>query len=254
VGVVDGFWWSVQWPWMLLWIATAAGLMSSAGLLVAGHRRDRRRRLADAYPVTGFCVYVNAEFLTDSVGDQLQQGVHVEKTETVTGRLGASVGLPFLGSGADGGREVSVETVRSYVEDGSLLKAVSTLMEVLNARDKVIYVDLDEGRVIRNHAAVNVLATARDGGGTIRLSALRDFVWVEGDFTRVPGEDTPGRTVFRVPYGPGPDGAQVEIACVTGELRRETPGKAFRARCLGVVETWDPDGGRLHVEPIAILK
>ena len=250
MGVVDGFWWSVQWPWMLLWIVTAAGLVSSAGLLMAGHRRDRRRRRADAYPVTGFCVYVNTEFLTDT-GDEPQQGVQVEKKETVTGRLGASIGFPFFGSGADGGREVSVETVRSYVEEGSLLKAISALMEVLNARDKVIYVDLGEGRVARNHAVVNALATSRDGGGAIRLSTLRDFVWIEGDFTRVAGDGTPDRTVFRVPYGPDAD---VEIACVTDELRRETPGNAFRARCLGVVETWDQDGGRLYVEPIAILK
>ncbi|MFC3453420.1 hypothetical protein [Amycolatopsis speibonae] len=41
---------------------------------------------------------------------------------------------------------------------------------------------------------------------------------------------------------------------MTSDLRDTVPSGAFRARCLGKVEDWDPETGELVVHPVAIFK
>ncbi|MEV7009419.1 hypothetical protein [Streptosporangium sp. NPDC051022] len=259
MGVVDSFWWSVWWPWMLVWGVTLAGFLGAAGHLIVAYRRERRRYSTGGHGVVGVCIYLHEQSVMDlyqisSFGAALRQDV--ERKVTNSGDWSLSTVLP--GSKAKGGRGVSDEFYRSYIEEASPITVIRTIMDVLEKHDRIVYADLQSGHITPNLAVTKALARTEDGehSRAVRLSDLDDFLWVKGRFQKI--DETPEGTVFLVSYGktePGQSGPHVRITCVTDDLRGKSSfDRSFHARCLGKVDGWNPETLSLGIQPIAIFR
>ncbi|MBG0855659.1 hypothetical protein I2W78_28385 [Streptomyces spinoverrucosus] len=258
MGVIDGQWWGLWWPWLLVWAATAACFGIVLGF---GWRRLRSRRgpgggthldmcfylhkqqVMDIYEVGGF-----TKSLTQEVADRLQ----------VTNDYGLRGRLFFWMGRAN--RGVTKERVTTYLQESTPMNVIGVLMDAMRKEDKVVDVDLVDGEL-----EVNQEFTERLGGrypdGQVPLSALRRleaYVSVSGDFTaaRLPNGDVQ----LRARYGTGEPAAHVEIICDEtegrGDFRKERyyRGKKIAARCLGRVQGWDEQTGELTLDPLAIFQ
>ncbi|MEV8630408.1 hypothetical protein AB0395_02010 [Streptosporangium sp. NPDC051023] len=259
MGVVDSFWWSVWWPWMLVWTTTFVGFCASAWYLVAAYRRERRRHSFGGNGVVGVCIYLHEQSVMDlyqisSFGAALRQDV--ERKITSTGNW--SLTAMFGGSKAGGGRGVSDESYRSYIEEASPITVISGIMDVLEKHGRVVYADLRSGHITPNAAAAKALARVEDGAAScaVRLSDLDDFLWVKGRFQKI--DETQEGTVFLASYRAaeqGEKGPHVRITCATDELRGKASfDRPFHARCLGKVDGWNPETLSLDIQPVAIFR
>jgi hypothetical protein len=260
VAVVDGDWWALSWPWMIVWMVTALALLVCGWLLVAGGRRARGAVGGTHNGVVGVCVYLHEQLVMDlyqssSLAKPLQQRV---RRRVVRGSRFRLVGMFFnFFPGAE--RSVSDEVLRSYIEEASPITVIRPIADELEKRDEILYADLRKGRIARNKASRNVLSADSDEqSAALVLSDIDSFVWVKGRFhTR--GEGLPSKVVFLVPYessasGDGTD-AFARITCFTSDFRHKNGSNGpFQARCLGKVGHWDPGTGQLEIDPVAIFK
>lgn len=149
-----------------------------------------------------------------------------------------------------------------YIQKAEPITVIGMIIDVLDKRDGIVYVNLVRQELVQNRALVNALGWA-DGPESTRLRTARlrgidAYVSMKGLFRRVRSDDD-GRTVFIAPYGEPPDpmqGPRVRFRCRNSGFRDadEVPEGTFQAQCLGRVEDWDPASGELIVHPIAIFK
>ncbi|WP_171110929.1 MULTISPECIES: hypothetical protein [Streptomyces] len=250
MGVIDGQWWGLWWPWLLVWAATAANF---AIVLGYGWRRLRSRRkpggthldmcfylhkqrVMDIYEVGGF-----AQSLSQEVAHRLQ----VQNNYGLWGRL-----FFWMGKAERG---VTREQVTTYLREANPMNVIGVVMDAMRKEDRVVDADLIEGDLVLNRESADRLSR-RYPDGEIPLSALGlAYVSVTGGFTAKREENG---VRLSAPYGTG---AHVEIMCFEAQGRGDFhedhyyTGK-FTARCLGKVLAWDEGQKKLTLDPVAIFR
>ncbi len=251
-------WWAVWWPWMLLWLCTAAGavaLVVLAGVLLlprGRHSRDRNLTYS-------ICFYLHDRSVMDhyqmrNYTAALRKEVEQRTSDSSDGTIRATV----FGVGAGGGRRDNQEIVSKYMEVAEPISVIGVIMDVLEARNVIVHVDLVNETVRRGAALTGALAAAGPvprARGTVRLRDIEDFVLIRGRFRKI--SETDESTVLLAPYGDPEDasrGPRVRVTCATEGLRNEVPQGTFSARCLGKVQDWNATDAVLEVQAMAIFR
>ncbi|MFF7652453.1 hypothetical protein ACFZCY_21960 [Streptomyces sp. NPDC007983] len=249
----DSLWWDIWWPWMLLWLATAASLVAAVALLIGARRR--RRRPSERLMVDWTCIYLDNTTIMDNF--QLNRySVSLRKEVQLRTTRSRALGLtlqfiPFLGP--DASIETSRDVVVKYIEKAEPISAIGVIVDGLERSDAIVHADLRQGTVRRNAALKKALA-GRPRSETAPLSRTeRMFVLLTGSFRKDSGDRTDGRTVFVADYASAP-GVRVRMSCLSTGLRgdKEAPG-SFPGLCLGKVQSWEEAEGVLEVRPLAIF-
>lgn len=257
----SSLYWSIWGIWWGVWILTLLLLLVAAGILVAHWRRARGRQ--GTGPISGIAFYLHHNsvmglYQQDRYNDALEK--EVEKRDQRGRSISAQLGFPAGGGKAEHTR--SEEVFSKYIERAEPITVIGMVMEVLEKRDDIVYVNLVKQELVQNKALVTALGWA-DGPDSTRLRTARlrgidAFVSLKGLFRRT-GSDEPGYTTFIAAYGDPADplaGPRVRFRCGNHGFRDadEVPDGTFHAQCLGRVEDWDPHQGELIVHPIAIFK
>ncbi|MFE6284292.1 hypothetical protein [Streptomyces sp. NPDC057877] len=256
MGVTDSQWWSLWWPWLVVWALTAVpvAVLVRYALLRLGLVRRRRRAGRTGY---GMCLFLH----DNRVMDLYQTGGFSAALEQeVADRTNVTSGVNVLGKfGLGGGkasRDVTRERVTAYIQQSTPITVIRLLMDTMRNEDVVVDVDLTTGVLVPNRDLRDALGGDRDG--RVPLTAvMSSFVSVTGLFSARRRED--GAIELRAPYGGDGSTAQVRIYCEAEGLREGFRGEEyfsgeFRARCLGKVWTWDRTRGELTLEPVAIFR
>ncbi|WP_030040284.1 hypothetical protein [Streptomyces resistomycificus] len=249
MAVTDGLWWSVWWPWMTVWLVTAAGLVALAAVLL-GHAREARRRTAARQTAYSICFYLDGK----SVMDLYQVSHYSEALEqAVEHRTNVNTSVSLLGKlmpwTVKAGKDVTQEKFTKYVQKNEPINVIGMLTEALDRADAIVHADLRTGSVRPNRALADALA----GDTRIALSDIDEFVSVRGRFVMDP--DTSQGIVLRAAYGDPQTPPYVRVVGAREGLRRETiPEGTFTARCLGKMTGWRQDTGEVTLEAIAIFR
>jgi hypothetical protein len=256
VGANSGMWLSVWWPWLLVWVGTAALVVAAAVILAVHWTRHGRQR------APGHGNYISFYLDDDSVmGVYLQQrykpALRQEVEEKISSGKDGRVTGGLRGLNMTASRNINREVFRRYIEEAEPITVIGIILDVLEKADDIVYVDLRKGEIARNRALTKTLGDSQDSSPQhfARLSEVDTYLSVMGFFNKE--TDDEGTTVFLAPYGEPdvPDhGPRVRIECVTSGLRRTVPRRPFQARCLGKVQNWDRRSGELVIEPIAIFQ
>ncbi|MGP3951787.1 hypothetical protein [Streptomyces sp. 7N604] len=251
-------WWSIWWPWMLLWSATAAAAMALVYVTATWLSRGRRAR--DQRVTDSICFYLNDELVMDhyqmrGYAPALRKEVELRTSDSKNANIRAAV----FGVGAGGGKRDSVEVVSKYLEVAEPISVIGLIVDVLERKDAIVHVDLVGRAVRRNRALADELAARPGPAGRVRAVRLQDmepFVLIRGRFRKI--DETTESTVFLAPYGAPEDPEHgryhVRLRCATEGLRNEVPAGPFRARCFGKVENWNSEEGVLEVLAFAIFR
>jgi hypothetical protein len=238
-------WWSVWWPWLLIWIATAVALLAALAFLVAALRG--RDRPTPQPPYLSF--YLHEQSVMDLYQYKYRSALEQQVTSMVGGRAGLHVGAGVAPVRFGGSVERNREEFRRYLEVAEPITVIGLLMEVLE--DDLYTVDLSRMSIVAGkHHRLRRAAT--------RLSELEGnaFVLARGVFKPEPNDD--GRTTtFLAPFGPTAADFRhpmLRVRCVNSGLRDDVPDGQFSARCLGTIQGWDPRSGHLIVNPLAIFR
>ncbi|MEV6396233.1 hypothetical protein AB0M39_15895 [Streptomyces sp. NPDC051907] len=257
MGVLSEQWWGVWWPWLLLWLSTALGLVALVASAIAWLVRGRGGEGRDL--TYSICFYLHDRSVMDhyqmrGYAAALRKEVEQRTSDGRDGNIRASV----LGLSAGGGRRDNSEVVSKYLEVAEPISVIGTIMHVLEEEDVIVHADLVNQTVRRNVALAAGLASlggTRSARDPVRLRDIEDFVLIRGRFRKI--SESPESTVFLAPYG-DPDGAgetpRVRVTCATEGLRNEVPRGAFSARCLGKVQDWNADEAVLEVQAMAIFR
>ncbi|MDI1461565.1 hypothetical protein QEZ54_11330 [Catellatospora sp. KI3] len=242
----DSLWWSVWWPWLLVWAGTALALLGALAVLVTqvlGRRRG-----------TGQPPYLSFYLHDKSVMDLYQykyQGALEQEVQAKVGRrsrVGADSDVPMVKFGAS--TERNREEFRRYLEVAAPITVIGIIMDVL--ADDLVQVDLDR-------LVVTPSRKVPMSRGRVKLSQLGggSYVLVRGVFRPDPALGSDRHTTLLADYGDGSaTGAvpRIRLRCVNSGLRDEVPEEQFWARCLGTVQGWDAATGHLVLNPIAIFR
>jgi hypothetical protein len=251
VAVTDGLWWSVWWPWMAVWVVTAAGVAVLAVVLVrqARARHRRMRRWQSAYSI---CLYLDEQSVMDlyEIGNYrsaLEEAVELRtKVDTSVGFWSRMLALLFRFRLK---RDVSQETFRKFVRKDKPINVIGMLMDAFDRADVIVHADLPAMTVVPNR----VLADSLGGDAAVPLSRIGEFVSVRGEFTRVRdvAEGFDG-FVLRAGYGDRQPHVSLRVVA-SGNARRSIPTGTFTARCLGKMTGWRADTGEATLEALAVF-
>ncbi|MEU9665761.1 hypothetical protein ACIP6Q_11335 [Streptomyces bobili] len=258
MGVIDSQWWSLWWPWLVVWAVTAGALAVLARHALARLGLLRRRRRG------GRIVHGMAFFLHEQrVMDLYQQGgfsaaLEAEVADRTNVNAGVGLFARLSGGMAGARREVARERVTAYLRQNTPITVIRLLMDTMRKEDVVVQADLTTGVVTPNRALADTLAD-RGGDRSVPLTAVgvgSAFVSVTGLFTARRAEN--GDIELRARYGTGEPAAQVRITCEAAGVREgfqntEYFTGEFQARCLGKVPTWNRERGELTLNPIAVF-
>ncbi|WP_158842694.1 hypothetical protein [Saccharothrix deserti] len=245
-------WWSVWWPWAVLWIATALALVVAVGVAVWAWR-VRRRYLPGEVP--GVPIYLDDKavigiYQVGRFGDAITKEVIQRVGYTKDGKIA----LPGLDAAA--GAAHSHEVIKTYMETHEPIAVIGVLMAALESADGVVHVDLRRLTLRRNTALEQHLRSLDGPPISARLRWIDSYVSVKGTFRMDSERD--GTTVFLAAFGAQDnpeEGPQMRIACNSAGLRDElVPEGAFNARCLGRVQAWKAEEGHLVIRPIAMFQ
>ncbi|MFE9254294.1 hypothetical protein [Streptomyces sp. NPDC006879] len=258
MGVIDSQWWSLWWPWLLVWVVTAGSLA-----LLARHALLRlgwlNRSRTGGRTVHGMCFFLHEKQVMSLY---LQGGFSAALEQEVADRINVDthVGLwARLGWGsAGGGRAATRETVTAYIREETPIKVIRLLMDTMRKEDVLVHADLTTGEVAPNGALADNLRERRDDNRVTltSLGVASAFLLITGQFTAHRADN--GDIVLRAQYGSGQSAARVRITCEAPGVREgfenaEYFTGEFQARCLGKVPTWNKERGELTLNPIAIF-
>ncbi|PPK69197.1 hypothetical protein V5P93_001576 [Actinokineospora auranticolor] len=255
MAVDRALWWSVWWPWAMVWILTALGVVVALGALFFAWRAHRARPKVTR-EVPGLTFYLHEKSVMDlyqsgGYGDAMRREVE----ERVDSTSDQKLALKVHAVGLDGGRSSGREVVSRYITNAEPIAVIGVLLDVLENADGVVHVDLRD-RTITHNNAVSVALLKTGGTDRLRLRSIDSYVSVRGAFRVADHAGT--RTVFLAPFGDPDDpeeGPQVRLECHKDGLRDdEIPDGPFHARCLGKVQAWKSATGELVVRPIAIFQ
>ncbi|HET9517585.1 MAG TPA: hypothetical protein VFO77_07675 [Actinoplanes sp.] len=252
---MDSLWWTVWWPWALVWTITVAAAAASGYLLIA----HWRARAANGQPARGISLYLHSDAVMDLyLGGVYKTALRQEVEEEL------SKHTDFGGNGSlwdiigfTGNRTVDRKVFRKYIEVAEPITVIRIVMEVLEKADDIVYVDLIDGSIEHGRALRKALRSAtRPTEAALSFADLSDlevYVSVRGRFRQLAA--TPEVITFAASCGhTAPTPPQAHLTCQVSGMRHEVPQGAFQGRCVGRVRHWDPDAGRLVIDPIAIFK
>ncbi|WP_221351636.1 hypothetical protein [Streptomyces beigongshangae] len=252
MGVVDAQWWGVWWPWMTVWLVTAAGFVT-LGAVLARHVRARGRRTGGQRSAYSVCFYLDEK----AVMDLYRMGnysVALEQAVEHRTNVNTSVGLwgRLLRWGVRANRDVTQEKFSSYVQKSEPISVIGVLMEAFEQADVIVHADLRSGDVVPNRALADALGPGAAQGG-VALSDIEEFVSVRGRF--LVETETTREIVLRAPYGDPERPAHVRVTCAADGLRNERINSGtFQARCLGKMTGWREDTREVTLEAIAVFR
>ncbi|MFE0023474.1 hypothetical protein [Amycolatopsis sp. NPDC059021] len=251
----SALWWSVWWPWMLVWTGTALAFVAAVG--IAGVHWWRSRRYAPQPRHLDISFYLDGESVLDlyqrrryepALSQQVEEKLVRGSKASVTAELSSLKGSAEKG--------VTQEIFSTYIKEAKPITVIGIILDVLEKEHDIVYIDLRRQRLIRNKAlAREQRRQDLDPVAPVRLVDLEGYVSVLGRFKAV--SKTEQTTIFTAPYGdPGEagGGARVRVECVDEGLRRNRGEGTFQARCLGKVQEWDPHSRELVIHPIAIFQ
>ncbi|CAM5391172.1 putative protein OS=Streptomyces aurantiogriseus OX=66870 GN=GCM10010251_53570 PE=4 SV=1 [Streptomyces aurantiogriseus] len=137
MGVIDSQWWSLWWPWLVVWAVTAAALAVLARHALLRLGLLRRRRRGGGRTVHGMCFFLHEK----RVMDLYQYGGFSAALEAeVADRTNVNAGAGLfarLGFGGLGGahREVTKERVTAYIQQSTPITVIRLLMDTMRKED-----------------------------------------------------------------------------------------------------------------------
>ncbi len=244
--VADNLWWSVWWPWVLVWLGTGLALVAAIFIVFVAWRGHRKRTKQPPY--LSFYLHENSvmALYQYKYKGALEQEVQARVGGSRELRVGTSVPMVAFG----GNLERNREEFRRYLEVAAPITVIGILMDVLE--DDLVHVDLERGSIVpsKNLGPIRRAARLSELGGN-------SYVLARGIFHIEASPATASSTMFLAPYGPpaatGSD-PMIRVRCVNSGLRDDVPEGHFWARCLGTVQGWDARNGHLILDPIAIFK
>ncbi|MEU1848761.1 hypothetical protein ABZ499_05585 [Streptomyces sp. NPDC019990] len=248
MAVTDALWWSLWWPWMTVWLVTAAGVLVLAVVLVR-HARERRRHLRRWRSAYSICLYLDEQAVMDlwelgNYRSALEEAVELRtKVDTSVGFWSRVLTQLFRFRLK---RDVSQETFRKFVRKDKPINVIGVVLEAFDRADAIVHADLTTLTVVPNRHLAGVLAD----GGAVTLSRIGEFVSVKGVFTRVP--DVAEGFALRAEYGAERPAVHMRVEA-PGNARRSIPAGTFTARCLGKMTGWREDTREVTLEAIAIF-
>jgi hypothetical protein len=257
MAVLDGSWWALWWPWMLVWLGTVVSALVAGTIAVIHWRRDRKTIVQRS---SGIVFYLNDKRVmevyhryggpfTEALSQEVERRTSKDRKTEGTSKLGP---LEFTLGGT-----VTKEEVRKFIEVYKPITVISVVIDALDRAGDIVDVDLNKGEVIWSPARATGLGHADELPKEVRLGEVENFVFVRGLFRRF-AEDASTITL-QAPYGPSADlakGPQVHIVCAKNGLSAlavPTTGH-FLARCLGSGAQWEAQTHRLVLDPIAIFR
>ncbi|MET9521603.1 hypothetical protein [Streptomyces coeruleorubidus] len=248
MAVTDALWWSLWWPWMTVWLVTAAGVLVLAVVLVR-HVRERRRHLRHWQSAYSICLYLDEQAVMDlyelgNYRSALEEAVELRtKVDTSVGFWSRVLTWLFRFRLK---RDVSQETFRKFVRKDKPINVIGVVMEAFDRADAIVHADLTTLTVVPNRNLADDLADGR----AVTLSRIGEFVSVKGVFTRVP--DVAEGFELRAEYGEEQPPVSMRVVA-PGNARRSIPAGTFTARCLGKMTGWREDTREVTLEAIAIF-
>ncbi|MFH8900930.1 hypothetical protein ACH4HG_31745 [Streptomyces coeruleorubidus] len=248
MAVTDALWWSLWWPWMTVWLVTAAGVLVLAVVLVR-HARERRRHLRHWQSAYSICLYLDEQAVMDlyelgNYRSALEEAVELRtKVDTSIGFWSRVLTWLFRFRLK---RDVSQETFRKFVRKDKPINVIGVVMEAFDRADAIVHADLTTLTVVPNRNLADDLADGR----AVTLSRIGEFVSVKGVFTRVP--DVAEGFELRAEYGDEQPPVSMRVVA-PGNARRSIPAGTFTARCLGKMTGWREDTREVTLEAIAIF-
>ncbi|WP_143589892.1 hypothetical protein [Streptomyces africanus] len=248
MAVTDALWWSLWWPWMTVWLVTAAGVLVLAVVLVR-HARDRRRHLRRWQSAYSICLYLDEQAVMDlyelgNYRSALEEAVELRtKVDTSVGFWSRVLTWLFRFRLK---RDVSQETFRKFVRKDKPINVIGVVLEAFDRADAIVHADLTALTVVPNRNLADDLADGR----AVTLSRIGAFVSVKGVFTRVP--DVAEGFELRAEYGEEQPPVSMRVVA-PGNARRSIPAGTFTARCLGKMTGWREETREVTLEAIAIF-
>ncbi|MFD6170487.1 hypothetical protein [Streptomyces coeruleorubidus] len=248
MAVTDALWWSLWWPWMTVWLVTAAGVLMLAVVLVR-HARERRRHLRRWQSAYSICLYLDEQAVMDlyelgNYRSALEEAVELRtKVDTSVGFWSRVLTWLFRFRLK---RDVSQETFRKFVRKDKPINVIGVVMEAFDRADAIVHADLTTLTVVPNRNLADNLADGR----AVTLSRIGEFVSVKGVFTRVP--DVAEGFELRAEYGEEQPPVYMRVVA-PGNARRSIPAGTFTARGLGKMTGWREDTREVTLEAIAIF-
>ncbi|GGW30802.1 hypothetical protein AB0E64_31695 [Streptomyces caelestis] len=248
MAVTDALWWSLWWPWMTVWLVTAAGVLVLAVVLVR-HARERRRHMRRWQSAYSICLYLDEQAVMDlyelgNYRSALEEAVELRtKVDTSVGAWSRVLSWLFRFRLK---RDVSQETFRKFVRKDKPINVIGVVMEAFDRADAIVHADLTTLTVVPNRNLADNLADGR----AVTLSRIGEFVSVKGVFTRVP--DVAEGFELRAEYGEEQPPVYMRVVA-PGNARRSIPAGTFTARCLGKMTGWREDTREVTLEAIAIF-
>ncbi|GAB2841848.1 hypothetical protein [Lentzea nigeriaca] len=229
-------WWSVAWPWILLWGVTLTAFVVVVVLAV----RWARRRAPES-EVPGLLFYVHGQRMINlcKVGrydDAVTRQFVKQITITKNGKL--QVGPSEFGIGVDG--SVVEQDTSNYEKPATEIDVIGVVLAGLRAAHGVVEVDLPTQTIVADEAWRRRKA--------LRLNDIRDYVSLHGRFEL--GDGTDSKAVLLAPVG----SARVRVECDRASLRDTLPPGQFNARCLGKVQSWNAETGEVVVLPVVVFQ
>jgi hypothetical protein len=253
MGVTDAAWLAVWWPWLVVWVVAVLSLLA-APLITVRHWRRARRFTERHFRGRGSAWYLDQQYVKDFYEvdqNDVASSQDGDDTDSIIRTISGRAGFPWLNVGG--------KVSRKYKRKSNMSAVLGTLMDELDARDEIVYVDLHKQEVDANQA-LGRLVSAPDGKlpDSIRLVDIESWGSFYGRFRVV--EMTESVVVLQAPYGSPAnfaDAPNVRIRCDRKWLRDATvPEDPFRAHCLGRVQRWESGSraGHLVVHPVAVFR
>ncbi|MFD0653742.1 hypothetical protein ACFQ2Y_39880 [Streptomyces malaysiensis subsp. malaysiensis] len=173
MAVDNGMWWSVWWPWMLVWTATAVSLIAALIWLAARvHRYRRRLRPGREKPTEGICLYLHDRAIMNlyEMG-RYEKALEREVQQRITRTADGSLRARLFGVGVSGGRNVSREEISMYIESAKPITAIGLIVDTLERADAIVHGDLRTGSITWNHALARALDTVDRPGPGVRTAS-----------------------------------------------------------------------------------
>jgi hypothetical protein len=257
IAAIDGVWWGVWWPWLLVWGITAVSLVAAVTIAIAHWHRHRAPTPA-RLPGISFYLDKSVMELYQQYGDKNKGALRQEVEERFSSNRDFKLSFnlpPVEGSGTRGdNREVS----NRYTTYAKPITVIRTIIDIFDKTNDIVDIDLRKQEVPFNDALAKAVNADDKKPTTVRLHDLETFVLIRGVFRRT--DCTAEVITFEAPYGDPADpadGPQVHLSCKRSGLRgkvEDVPSGRFQARCFGRIEAWNPDTRRLIVYPIAIFR
>ncbi|MEV6631693.1 hypothetical protein AB0M54_13180 [Actinoplanes sp. NPDC051470] len=165
----------------------------------------------------------------------------------------AKLAADLYGFVAEAERGVNQQVATKYVDNADPVAVIKIVMDVLEDKGDVIYVDLLDG-VVEPDRTLRERVSSR-GGGSLPFAELARpgaYVSVWGSFDLF--ERTGEHVLFAASPPGGDKAARVVFRCPIGEISTEDMlAGPFMARCLGRVRSWDSTDRELSIRPVAVF-